>query len=61
MKPDFTDNELSLIGQCVLQTIRTLRAASDRILIEDATQSIETTILRCRTILNKLAEADHEK
>ena len=59
-QPTFTDNELSLIGECVLQTIRVLRAASDRIMIADATQSIETTIIRCNEILKKLAEADHE-
>ena len=56
----FTDNELSLIGECVLQTIRDLRAASDRILVSDATQSIETTIRRCNHILELLAEASHE-
>lgn len=61
MKPKFTDNELSLIGECVLQTIHDLRTAADHIWLTDATQSIETTIGRCQTILNKLAEADHEK
>lgn len=56
----FTDNDLSLIGECVLQTIHDLRAASDHIWIDDATQSIETTIGRCQHILNLLAEVGHE-
>lgn len=59
-QPNFTDNELSLIGECVLQTIHDLRAASEAIWVSDATQSIETTIGRCQTILNKLAEGSHE-
>lgn len=59
MKPQFSNNDLDLIGECVLQTIRDLRAASDKILVADATQSIETTILRCQHILNILSEVSH--
>lgn len=61
MIPNFTDNELSLIGECVLQTIHDLREAVDNIWVADAAQSLETTIMRCQEILNKLAKADHEK
>lgn len=52
----FTKNDLDLIGECVLQTIRDLRAASEKIVIQDATNSIETTILRCGNILRELAK-----
>lgn len=56
----FTKNQLDLIGECVLQTVRDLRKASDMVLIADATQSLETTILRCNEILKLLAEVDYE-
>ena len=59
-QPTFTENELSLIGECVLQTIHDLRSACYRIYVSDATQSIETTIQRCKHILDLLAEASHE-
>lgn len=61
-QPTFTENELSLIGECVLQTMNDLRKTSDHIWwLSDATQSIDATIGKCQTILEKLAEADHEK
>lgn len=52
----FTKNDFDLIGECVLQTIRDLRAASEKICVQDATNSIETTILRCGNILRELAK-----
>lgn len=60
-QPTFTENELSLIGECVLQTMNDLRATSGHIWwLSEAVQSIETTLGRCQTILEKLAEACHE-
>ncbi len=52
----FTKNDLDLIGECVLQTIRDLRSASEKICVQDATNSLETTILRCGHILRELAK-----
>lgn len=59
-QPNFTDNDLDLIGECVLQTIRDLKEEREKILVTDATQSISTTILRCQHILRLLAEASHK-
>lgn len=56
----FTKNDLDLIGECVLQTIRDLRAASEKIVVQDATNSIETTILRCGNILRELAKVQED-
>lgn len=52
----FTKNELDLIAECILQTIRDLRAANERIFVADATQSIGTTISRCNNLLRTIAE-----
>lgn len=52
----FTKNELDLIAECILQTIRDLRAANERIFVADATQSIGTTIHRCNKLLHTIAE-----
>lgn len=60
----FTENELDLIAACVLQTIRDLRAANERLFVADATQSIGTTIHRCNNLLRTITEKQencHEK
>lgn len=56
----FSKNDFELIGECVLQTIRDLRAASEKIQVQGATQSIELTIMRCNSILRELAKVEEE-
>lgn len=51
----FTKNELELIAECVLQTIRDLRAANERLFVADATQSIGETIHRCNNLLRTIS------
>lgn len=60
-QPNFTPNELALIGDCVLQSIQTLRKAEESISIPEATQSIHTTIMRMNEILVKLAKEEYEE
>ena len=56
----FSKNDFELIGECVLQTISDLRAASDKIQVQEATRSIELTINRCNLILRELAKIEEE-
>lgn len=56
----FSKNDFELIGECVLQTIGDLRAASDKIQVQEATRSIELTIKRCNSILRELAKIEEE-
>lgn len=56
----FSKNDFELIGECVLQTISDLRAASNKIQVQEATRSIELTINRCNLILRELAKIEEE-
>ena len=57
----FGKNDFDLIGECILQTISDLRAASDKIQVQGAKNSIELTILRCNSILRELARIEEEE
>lgn len=52
----FSKNDFELIGECVIQTISDLRAASNKIQVQEATRSIELTINRCNLILRELTK-----
>lgn len=60
-QPTFTEKQLDLIGECVLDSIMRLRVARENIGIADARVSIGPTIDRLNEILTILAEAGHEK
>lgn len=61
MKPKFTEKQLGLIGECVLDTICRLRDAQKAIPIADARVFVNYTIDNLNEILTILAEASHEK
>lgn len=60
-QPTFTEKQLNLIGECVLDSIMRLRVARENIGISDARVSIQPTIDHLNEILTILAEAGHEK
>lgn len=60
-QPTFTEKQLDLIGECVLDSIMRLRVARENIGIADARVGLNPTIDRLNEILTILAEADHEK
>ena len=61
MKPNFTEKQLDLIGECVLDSIVRLRASMDNIGITDARVGISKTIHELNDILTIIADSSHEK
>ena len=61
MKPNFTEKQLDLIGECVIDSIMRLLATKDNIGITDAKIGIANTIDKLNEILTILAESSHEK
>lgn len=59
-QPTFTEKQLDLIGECVLDSIMRLRVARENIGISDARVGIQPTIDRLNEILTILAEVSHE-
>ena len=60
-QPTFTEKQLYLIGECVLDSIMQLRVSRQNIAIEEARMSLQPTIDNLNEILTILAEACHEK
>lgn len=60
-QPKFTEKQLDLIGECVLDSIMRLRVSRENIGISDARASLQPTIDRLNEILTILTEASHEK
>jgi hypothetical protein len=60
-QPKFSEKQLDLIGECVLDSIMRLRVARENIGISDARVGIQPTIDHLNEILTILTEAGHEE
>ena len=60
-QPKFTEKQLDLIGECVLDSIMRLRVSRENIGISDARASLQPTIDRLNEILTILADMSHAK
>ena len=58
-QPNFTEKQLDLIGECVLDSIMRLRVSRDNIGISDVRAGFMPTIDRLNEILTILTEASH--